>query len=140
MLRLAKGFVYFIAIVAIYITVVAGYRLFDPDALVAVPKGKDSAMVGDWFTERFGQIRKYRFNPDGTGEIWSSGALFRKFQWGTENDAIRVKYRGQSTWQAPKLKFQVDQGQGTVRFRYLDGSGNFPSELRRAAPDSARIQ
>ena len=136
--HLAKAITYVAGAAAICAAISVGLREYDPNAVKDLPSGRDSQLRGDWFAERFGQLRRYRFNEDGTGEIWSAGSFFRSFSWGTEANHVRVKYRGQNSWQAPLLSYEMD-GSNAVHLEYIDGTGGFPTELKRSAPDTAKI-
>lgn len=116
--------------------IVGGYAILNPEAFVRLPDGHNSQLVGDWYTGGRVFYRHYRFNADGTGQLWYGRREPRDFHWGTEGGRMRMKYRSFNGWSAPQFDFKVGGGELS-----LNGHGAADSaDLRRDPPASSRLE
>lgn len=123
---------FYLAIVAV---VIGGFAITTPEAFVRVPPEKSTDLVGDWYVDRFGSFRRYIFRKDGSGEILVPGRETRKFQWGTEGNRLRLKYKTQNGWAAPlyEVKIAADVSLKAVETGYS-------LVLKRQPPPSASLE
>lgn len=123
---------FYLAIVAV---VIGGFAVTSPEAFVRVPPEKAADLVGDWYVDRGGSFRRYIFNKDGSGEILVPGRDTRKFQWGTEGNRLRMKYKTQNGWSAPL--YDVELGK-EVSLKAVESG--YSLVMKREAPASASLQ
>jgi hypothetical protein len=115
---------------------VGAFAMHSPEAFVQVPGERDPEVLGDWYMDRYGRFRHYIFKEDGTGEIWSSGREPRKFQWGTEEDKLRLKYQSQNGWTAPLYEYAVQSG----GLMMTDLENGYQLNMSRQSPAGAGLQ
>jgi len=115
------------------------YVATNPDAFVQLPDGRDPGLAGDWYSGGRTYYRHFRFNLDGTGQIWTGRREPRDFRWGSDGDRIRMKYRIYNGWTAPKFEFHVGEGGQSLS---LHGLSDFAdsAELQREPPPSAKLE
>lgn len=123
---------------AIFGILVGAYALRYPDAFVRVPNERRPELIGDWFLDRYGSVRKYTFAKDGTGEIRSPDRETRKFYWGTEGDRLRMKYQTYNGWTAPEYEIDIRESTGEASIKESDSA--YVMHLSRQAPDSATLR
>lgn len=132
LLRSAGKVVLYLAIIA---TIVGAFAITSPEAFVRVPPEKMPDLVGDWYVDRFGSFRRYIFNKDGSGEILVPGRETRKFQWGTEGNRLRMKYKTQGGWSAPLYDVQLGK---EVNLKAVESG--YSMVMKRQPPASASLQ
>lgn len=128
--------------VCIYLLIAFGcFRLYvsqSPEFFTPVPADRHSAIVGDWYVDRFGSFRHYIFRADGTGEIWTPNRETRKFTWGTQGQVLRMKYRTQNGWTVPEFKYSTDPESDQLTLEAV--TTGYSMVMKREAPPSATLQ
>jgi hypothetical protein len=133
-----RGFLWkLLGYTAVAAALIGAFAVYTPEAFVLVPAGRDPAIVGDWYVERYGSFRRYQFKKDGTGYVWSPGRDVREFRWGTDGDRLRMKQRSNSGWQAPEFRIESDPSTGELLLE-PEGAG-WPLKMNRNAPESAKL-
>ena len=135
----SKAVLYGLVALLVSGALVVGFQLYDPKAYTTVPSGRDPKLIGDWYTERFGQSRRFTFRVDGSGEMTGRNGAFRTFRWGTAGGTLKMVYRGFESWQTPDFRYSGQGNSDLLNLEPGDDPSSYPLTLTRQAPESARI-
>jgi len=123
--------------IAVITLLVGAYAYNFPETFVRVPGDRDPSLVGDWYVERGNSFRHYTFKEDGTGEIYAPGREPRKFNWGTDEQHLRLKYQTQNGWSVPEYEFNSNS-EGQVSMKEL--TSGYSMEMKKQPPQTALLQ
>jgi hypothetical protein len=136
---ISKAVLYGLVALLVGGAMIVGFQLYDPKAFTSLPSGRDPKLIGDWYTERFGQSRRYTFRRDGSGEMTGRNGAVRTFRWGTAGGTLKMVYRGFEGWQTPDFHYTKQANSDFLDFAPGDDPSSYPLALTRKAPASARI-